>query len=100
VDLREERCPWPPAILEIQQRAEPSRAGDAAEERGRALVRRHAGGDQQAHDAVRPHDLPGALDEQRVQVDVAAREQRIALLWQIGLRLMVERRLAVRTSAE
>ena len=65
------------SVLEIVERAQPAFRRHASEEAGRRLVRSDAGGHQQADHAFRFRQRQGALDEQAVEVHVAAGEQRV-----------------------
>ena len=65
------------AVLEVEQAADSSAGGYGLEEAGGGLVGVDAGGREQADDAVRFDQAHGALDEKRVEVDVAAAQQRV-----------------------
>ena len=65
------------AVLEIIERPQPAFRRHASEEAGGGLVRGDAGGHQQADHALRLRQRHRALDEQAVEVHVAAGEQRV-----------------------
>ena len=65
------------AVFEVEKATHPSAGGNGFEEAGRGLVGVNARRGQQAHKAIRLDQAHGPLDEQRVQVDVAAAEQRV-----------------------
>ena len=64
-------------VLEVEEAADASAGGYGLEEAGGGLVGVDAGGREQADDAVRFDQAHGALDEKRVEVDVAAAQQRV-----------------------
>ena len=77
VDVGEERrqlCSQA-AILEVEQARNPSAGGDGLEEAGGGLVGVDAGRREQTDKSVGLDQAQGALDEQRIQVDVAAAQQ-------------------------
>ena len=63
------------AILEVEQAGDAPAGGDGLEELGGGLVGVDAGRREQAHEAVGLDQAQGALDEQGVEVDVAAAQQ-------------------------
>ena len=65
------------AVLEVEQRAQPPAGADAAKELGRALVGGDAAGGEQRHQPAGLHQRLRTLDEQAVEVDVAAAQQRV-----------------------
>ena len=65
------------AVLEIEEAADAAAGGYGFEEAGGGLVGVDAGRGEQADDAVRFGQTHGALDEEGVEIDVAAAEQRI-----------------------
>ena len=65
------------AVLEVEQAADAAAGGYGFEEAGGGLVGVDAGGGEQADDAVRFDQAHGTFDEERVEVDVAAAQQRI-----------------------
>ena len=65
------------AVLKIEQAADAPAGRYRFEEAGSGLVGVDAGGRQQTDDAVRLDQVHGALDEERVEVDVAATQQRV-----------------------
>ena len=63
------------AVFEIEEAADAAAGGDGFEEAGGGLVGVDAGGDEEADDAVGFGQAHGALDEEGVEVDVAAAEK-------------------------
>ena len=64
-------------VLEIQQRGQPPRGGDAFEKGAGTLVRGDPGRREQPYDALVIHQALRPFHEQRIQVHVAAGQQRI-----------------------
>ena len=60
------------SVLEVEQAADAAAGGYGFEEAGGGLVGVDAGGREQADDAVRFDQTHGTLDEEGVEVDVAA----------------------------
>ena len=71
MDVRKEDL----AVFEIEEATDAAAGGDGFEEAGGGLVGVDAGGSEQADDAVGFGQAHGALDEEGVEVDVAAAEQ-------------------------
>ena len=66
-----------PAVLKVVELAQTPRCCERPEKRGGSLVGGDAGRDQEPNRAGGPDELKGALDEQRIKVDVALGKQRI-----------------------
>ena len=65
------------AVLEVEEATDAAAGGYGFEEAGGGLVGVDAGGGEQADDAVRFDHTHGTFDEEGVEVDVAAAQQRI-----------------------
>ena len=77
VDIREEgrKVCSETTVFEVEEAADAAAGGDGFEEAGGGLVGVDAGGGEQADNAVGFGQAHGALDEEGVEVDVAAAEQ-------------------------
>ena len=64
-------------VLEVEQATDAAAGGHGFEEAGGGLIGVDAGGCQQANDAVRFDQTHGTFDEEGIEVNVAASQQRV-----------------------